>query len=128
MLGGWKRPSEAIPPPNWASAFPNHFVDRALGPSMALKPGVKVDLVQDAATDCSVVASFSAGIARGEKGHPRVSLPAISTSLFPSLTCTDSCLSDSSLRPALRCGADVTQRKVHNAHELQWLFTESRRR
>lgn len=37
-----------------------------------MAPVRKVDLVQDAATDCSVVASLCAGIARAEKGHDRV--------------------------------------------------------
>lgn len=32
----------------------------------------KIDLVQDAATDCSVVASLCAGIARAEKGHKKL--------------------------------------------------------
>lgn len=33
-----------------------------------------VDLVQDAASDCSVVASLCAGVARAERGHDQVSL------------------------------------------------------
>lgn len=32
-----------------------------------------IDLVQDAATDCSVVTSLCAGIARSERGHDQVS-------------------------------------------------------
>lgn len=32
----------------------------------------KIDLVQDAATDCSVVASLSAVTARAELGHAKV--------------------------------------------------------
>jgi calpain-7 len=36
-----------------------------------------IDLVQDAATDCSVVASLCAGIARAERGHDEVSRPSI---------------------------------------------------
>ena len=35
-----------------------------------------IDLVQDAASDCSVVASLCAGIARAERGHDQVSYPA----------------------------------------------------
>lgn len=31
-----------------------------------------IDLVQDAATDCSVVASLCALVARGERGHAKV--------------------------------------------------------
>ena len=62
MFGGWKRPAEALPPPTWL------LKDRPdLGPIMTYAR--KIDLVQDAATDCSVVASLCAGIARVEKGH-----------------------------------------------------------
>ena len=32
----------------------------------------KIDLVQDAATDCSVVASLCAGVARAERGHAKI--------------------------------------------------------
>lgn len=32
------------------------------------------DLVQDVASDCSVVASICAGVARSERGHPLVRL------------------------------------------------------
>lgn len=32
-----------------------------------------IDLVQDAASDCSVVASLCAGVARAERGHDQVS-------------------------------------------------------
>lgn len=41
-----------------------------------------IDLVQDAATDCSVVASLCAGVARLERGHASVReilLPRISS-------------------------------------------------
>lgn len=31
-----------------------------------------IDLVQDAASDCSVVASLCAGVARAERGHDQV--------------------------------------------------------
>ena len=34
-----------------------------------------IDLVQDAATDCSVVASLCAAIARSERGHEKVCQP-----------------------------------------------------
>ena len=37
-----------------------------------------IDLVQDAATDCSVVTSLCAGIARAERGHDEVRLPFMS--------------------------------------------------
>lgn len=38
-----------------------------------MSTGRSIDLVQDAATDCSVVASLCAGIARAERGHDEVS-------------------------------------------------------
>src|ERR1700761_2526276 len=65
VLDDWRRPSEALPPPSW---FPG---DRKnLGPGM--KFARKIDLVQDAATDCSVVASLCAGVARAEKGNAKI--------------------------------------------------------
>lgn len=42
-----------------------------IGPLMSSSRSI--DLVQDAATDCSVVASLCAGIARAERGHDQVS-------------------------------------------------------
>lgn len=65
VLDGWKRPAEGLPPPSW---FPRDSGD--LGPSMSFSR--KIDLVQDAATDCSVVASLCAGVARAEKGHAKI--------------------------------------------------------
>ena len=65
VLEDWKRPAEALPPPFWASRNRTN-----LGPGMSFAR--KVDLVQDAATDCSVVASLCAGIARAEKGHAKI--------------------------------------------------------
>ena len=62
VFDAWKRPSDALPPPRW---FSKERTD--LGPIMAHSR--EIDLVQDAATDCSVVASMCAGIARVEKGH-----------------------------------------------------------
>jgi calpain-7 len=65
VFDGWKRPSEALPPPAWLSKE-----DPNPGPSMEhLK---KVDVVQDAATDCSVVASLCAGVARAERSHAKI--------------------------------------------------------
>jgi calpain-7 len=43
-----------------------------IGPLMSSTRSV--DLVQDAASDCSVVASLCAGIARAERGHDQVSI------------------------------------------------------
>ena len=65
---GWARARHAIPP---VSMFPS---DRdSIGPLMSSSGSV--DLVQDAASDCSVVASLCAGIARFERGHEQVSTP-----------------------------------------------------
>ncbi|KAH9820918.1 putative peptidase C2 family protein, partial [Teratosphaeria destructans] len=63
VFDSWQRPADALPPPSW---FPGDRVN--LGPQMTTSR--KVDLVQDAATDCSVVASLAAGVARAERGHP----------------------------------------------------------
>lgn len=71
MLDAWERPARAMPPPNWSLAFPTI----ALGPRTTplMKSGIlEPDLVQDAAPDCSVVASLCAGIARGRRGHSKV--------------------------------------------------------
>ncbi|KAK4540862.1 hypothetical protein LTR36_008804 [Oleoguttula mirabilis] len=65
VLEGWKRPAEALPPPTW---FPGDRIN--LGPGMSFAR--KIDLVQDAATDCSVVASLCAGVARAERGHAKI--------------------------------------------------------
>ncbi|KAK4497365.1 hypothetical protein PRZ48_011816 [Zasmidium cellare] len=65
VLDDWKRPHEALPPPSW----PREQRDSA-GPSMQVCKDT--DLVQDAATDCSVVASLCAGVARSQRGHPRM--------------------------------------------------------
>ncbi|KAL9055397.1 MAG: hypothetical protein Q9162_003594 [Coniocarpon cinnabarinum] len=60
ILSAWKRPQIALPPPHMR-------VDHAAGPPIMQAPG-PTDFVQDAATDCSVVASMCAGMARVEKG------------------------------------------------------------
>lgn len=65
VFDGWKRPTEALPPPTW---FPGDRIN--LGPTMSFTR--KIDLVQDAATDCSVVASLCAGVARAERGHAKI--------------------------------------------------------
>lgn len=63
---GWVRAREAIPPP---SLYPNSR--DGIGPLMSSSRAI--DLVQDAASDCSVVASLCAGVARAERGHDQVS-------------------------------------------------------
>lgn len=63
----WMRAKEAVPPP---SCLPDS--SDKVGPSMSSsKP---LDLVQDAASDCSVVTSLCAAIARSERGHEQVRL------------------------------------------------------
>ncbi|WPH04362.1 Hypothetical protein R9X50_00725200 [Acrodontium crateriforme] len=66
VFDDWKRPSEALPPPAWVNGDSSRS-----GPIMDVAGSV--DLVQDAATDCSVVASLCAGRARVERGHARIS-------------------------------------------------------
>jgi calpain-7 len=39
-----------------------------------MEPTDKIDLVQDITTDCSVVASLCAAVARAERGFPTVSI------------------------------------------------------
>jgi calpain-7 len=63
---GWVRARDAIPP---RSLFPNGR--DGIGPLMSSSR--LIDLVQDAASDCSVVASLCAGVARAERGHDQVS-------------------------------------------------------
>ncbi|KAK4945235.1 cysteine protease, partial [Elasticomyces elasticus] len=65
VFDGWKRAADALPPPSWFPDDHQHF-----GPTMLFDR--KIDLVQDAATDCSVVASLCAGIARAERGHAKI--------------------------------------------------------
>ena len=65
-LQGWMRSRDALPPPSW---FPKQA--GLLPTMMTTKP---IDLVQDAASDCSVVASLCAERARAENGHGSVSL------------------------------------------------------
>ncbi|KAF1956671.1 calpain-like protease palB/rim-13 [Byssothecium circinans] len=68
----WARPKQAIPPPSIIPESRNR-----LGPVMSTSRSI--DLVQDAATDCSVVASLCAAIARAERGHDQI----ITTKLYP---------------------------------------------
>ncbi|PPJ57684.1 hypothetical protein CBER1_00142 [Cercospora berteroae] len=65
VLDSWKRPQDALPPPSWFQGDKSN-----LGPTMGFFRNI--DLVQDAATDCSVVASLCAGVARVQNGHPRM--------------------------------------------------------
>ncbi|EMD68824.1 hypothetical protein GGP41_008813 [Bipolaris sorokiniana] len=68
----WLRAKEAVPPPSLASNS-----TASIGPLMSSsKP---LDLVQDAASDCSVVTSLCAGIARSERGHEQI----LTNKLYP---------------------------------------------
>lgn len=62
---GWVRAQDAVPPP---ALHPNGR-DGIVPLMSSLRP---IDLVQDAASDCSVVASLCAGVARAERGHDQV--------------------------------------------------------
>jgi calpain-7 len=61
---GWLRSTSAIPPPTW-------FGENR--PSPTMKAYLPTDLVQDAAPDCSVVASICVEQSRVERGFPTVS-------------------------------------------------------
>jgi len=69
MLDGWKRPSGALPPPFWPTSLPDEVAPTR---EASVKSSQGLDLVQDAATDCSVVASLTAAHARGERGFEKV--------------------------------------------------------
>jgi calpain-7 len=62
---GWVRAKDAIPPPATSQGNRN-----GMGPLMSSSR--TIDLVQDAASDCSVVTSLCAAIARAERGHDQV--------------------------------------------------------
>lgn len=71
ILDDWKRPSEALPPPIWK--FEEGSTEHSDVPSATMQRQTPSDFVQDAATDCSVVASLAAGAARAHNGHDKVS-------------------------------------------------------
>lgn len=64
----WTRPKDALPPPSSRKEGNN-------GPSM--ESLVPLDLVQDAATDCSVVASLCTAAARAEQGYDQILMSLI---------------------------------------------------
>jgi len=68
MLDDWKRPVDALPPPFWPA--PGDPARTALPDFM--RSHTEIDLVQDAATDCSVVASLTAAHARKKRGFEKV--------------------------------------------------------
>ncbi|CAN9091734.1 unnamed protein product [Alternaria alternata] len=59
---GWLRAKDAVPPPS-------QFLNGRAGIGPLMSSTRPLDLVQDAASDCSVVTSLCAGIARSERGH-----------------------------------------------------------
>ena len=64
IFAGWKRPGEAL------SSISHGEVNRNISPTMSRS--ILPDLVQDATSDCSIVASLCAGTARVERGHSKV--------------------------------------------------------
>jgi hypothetical protein len=61
-FASWNRAEEALPPPSLLVG----------GGPVTMHSDQSTDLVQDVATDCSVVASLCAAVAREEKGHTRI--------------------------------------------------------
>ena len=79
MFAGWKRPSVALTRTSLIDG--SH---EPITPTMGLS--MRCDLVQDATSDCSIVASLCAGTARAERGHTKVGRD--DTFVMPcSLTC-----------------------------------------
>jgi calpain-7 len=66
-FAGWRRPREAL------SGIEIVHNGKKLPNTPTMARLEKIDLVQDMASDCSVVASLCAGAARAEQGHPKVS-------------------------------------------------------
>lgn len=107
VFDGWKPAEDALPPPAW---FPEGR--EGLGPTMST--GETVDLVQDAATDCSVVASLCAGIARTERGHTRVGTN-VSKPRHSLTRVLDSARGDLSVGPYTCSSKDLAQWQIHHA-------------
>ena len=61
LLLKWERAAKALPPPHLRKGMHANFTPM-------MQSDRSIDLVQDAATDCSVVASMCACVARSEKG------------------------------------------------------------
>lgn len=73
IFNGWQRPEKAFPLPSLQQ--PDIFSESM--PTMTSKNSI--DLVQDIATDCSVVASLCADAARVELGHSKVIMIPVGT-------------------------------------------------
>lgn len=65
-MEGWQRPRDAV------MSTKTTLAPEQLTEDLMMFPNGNVDLVQDAASDCSVVASLAAVIARHGRGHARV--------------------------------------------------------
>ena len=61
-FAGWSRAEEALPPPSLVVG----------SRPVTMQSDRPTDLVQDVATDCSVVASLCAAVAREDKGHAKI--------------------------------------------------------
>lgn len=80
-LDGWKRPEDALPPPT------KHTSD-STPPPVTMHINAAVDIVQDAATDCSVVASMCTALARAQRGHARVGHLQVERTAHPEHLCS----------------------------------------
>lgn len=106
-FGGWKRPHE-------------QFVSQDDNVDLMLHTK-DIDLVQDITTDCSVVASLCAGIARANKGHGKVYFaPSFNTTR---LIVTASRVSNLSLRQKYSKTTYFPQWKIHLSFAFQWLLS-----
>ena len=79
VFDGWRRPKEIANLQNH-----NTSVYRATNIEPTMTSNNKIDLVQDMTSDCSVVASLCALVARAEQGHIKVN--CFSTTEKPVLT------------------------------------------
>jgi calpain-7 len=114
---GWARAGQAIPP---SSTFSG---DRS-GITPLMSSSRTIDLVQDAASDCSVVTSLCAGLARAERGHDQVSEVTLLDTMSIGLTRVDAYEQAVSLRQAAWQACSLDKRQIHCATELQWLLEE----
>lgn len=66
LFQGWQRPAYALPPPSWPPS------STVISSAPHVRSEKLIDLVQDVAADCSVVAGLCSVVARSELGHSRV--------------------------------------------------------
>ena len=66
IFDGWRRPYEALLPAKV------QISNMGAGVAPIMIADQHVDLIQDVTTDCSVVASLCAGVARASHGHSKV--------------------------------------------------------